>query len=92
MHDDVFFDQKKYKKGAVFTSLFVRSWFVHPILILYSKFAVHSLKILGLYFGGFDEKSGLEDRLKCAVLGKKERLENGRLEKWNGECLTTNTE
>ena len=45
MHDDVFFDQKKHKKVAVFPSLFVRSWFVHGSFILYSSYTQNSLFI-----------------------------------------------
>jgi hypothetical protein len=36
--------------------------------------------------GGFDEKLGLFDELKCAIFGKKGKMEDwngGRLEWWN---------
>jgi hypothetical protein len=71
----VFFDRKMDKKEAVFFHLS----FAHPILILYSRFAVHSLKILRWFIGGFGEKLALFFDGNCAILGRK-----GRREKW---CL-----
>ena len=67
---------------------FIHLSFAHPILILYSSFAVHSLKILGWFFGGFGEKKALFFDGNCAILGRKGRREKwkiGMVEWWNEE-------
>jgi hypothetical protein len=81
MPNEVFFNRKKDKKKPFFIHLS----FAHPILILYSRFAAHSFKILGWFFGGFDEKKALFFDGNCAILGRKGRREKwkiGRVEEW----------